>query len=54
MFLAGTSQVIYYYLLKLNFKKVKQNEELWFYIAVVIIAGTIATIILLITFNKYL
>jgi trk system potassium uptake protein TrkH len=47
MFLAGTSQVIYYYLVKLNFKKVRQNEELWFYIIVVILAGTIATGILL-------
>jgi len=46
MFLAGTSQVIYYYIVKLNFKKVRQNEELWFYIAVILIAGTIATIIL--------
>ncbi|HEX7494719.1 MAG TPA: TrkH family potassium uptake protein [Bacteroidales bacterium] len=46
MFLAGTSQVIYYYLIKLNFKKVKQNEELWFYISVVLIAGALATIIL--------
>jgi trk system potassium uptake protein len=46
MFLAGTSQVIYYYLIKFNFKKVKQNEELWFYISVVLIAGAIATIIL--------
>ena len=33
MFLAGTSQVIYYYIFKFNFKKVRQNEELWFYIA---------------------
>jgi trk system potassium uptake protein len=47
MFLAGTSQVIYYYLVKLNFKKVRQNEELWFYIAVAIVAGSIATMILL-------
>ena len=47
MFLAGTSQVIYYYLVKFNFKKIRQNEELWFYITVIIIAGTIATIILL-------
>lgn len=47
MFLAGTSQVIYYFLIKLNFKKIKQNEELWFYIAVVIIAGAVATSILL-------
>lgn len=47
MFLAGTSQVIYYYIVKLNFKKVVQNEELWFYMAVVAMAGSIATIILL-------
>jgi trk system potassium uptake protein TrkH len=47
MFLAGTSQVIYYFLIKLNFKKIKQNEELWFYIAVVIIAGAVATSLLL-------
>jgi trk system potassium uptake protein TrkH len=47
MFLAGTSQVIYYYIIKFNFKKIKQNEELWFYIAVVIIAGAVATMILL-------
>ncbi len=46
MFLAGTSQVIYYYIVKLNFKKVKQNEELWFYISVLLIAGTIATVML--------
>jgi trk system potassium uptake protein TrkH len=46
MFLAGTSQVIYYYIVKLNFKKVRQNEELWFYIGVSLIAGTIATILL--------
>jgi trk/ktr system potassium uptake protein len=46
MFLAGTSQVIYYYIVKLNFKKVKQNEELWFYISVLLIAGTIATVLL--------
>jgi trk system potassium uptake protein TrkH len=52
MFLAGTSQVVYYFMLKLNFRKVKQNEELWFYIAVVIIAGTIATSILLINTDK--
>lgn len=46
MFLAGISQVIYYYLVKLNFKKVKQNEELWFYIIVAVIAGSIVTITL--------
>jgi trk system potassium uptake protein TrkH len=47
MFFAGTSQVVYYYIFKFNFKKVKQNEELWFYIAVVIVAGALATMILL-------
>lgn len=46
MFLAGTSQVIYYFLVKLNFKKVLQNEELWFYMAVVVMAGSVATILL--------
>lgn len=43
MFLAGISQVIYYFLVKLNFKKIRQNEELWFYIAVALIAGSLAT-----------
>jgi trk system potassium uptake protein len=52
MFLAGTSQVIYYYLVKLNFKKVRQNEELWFYIGVAIMAGAIATIILLVNSTR--
>ncbi|MCX6326752.1 MAG: TrkH family potassium uptake protein [Bacteroidia bacterium] len=52
MFLAGTSQVVYYYLVKLNFKKVRQNEELWFYIVVVIMAGAIATIILLVNSTR--
>ncbi|MFA5818492.1 MAG: TrkH family potassium uptake protein [Bacteroidales bacterium] len=52
MFLAGTSQVIYYYLVKLNFKKIRQNEELWFYIVVAIMAGAIATIILLVNSTR--
>ena len=54
MFLAGTSQVVYYYLVKLNFKKIKQNEELWFYLGVVIIAGALATMILLSNSEKTL
>lgn len=52
MFLAGISQVIYYYLVKLNLKKVKQNEELWFYIAVVIVAGSAAAITLLVNSGR--
>jgi trk system potassium uptake protein TrkH len=52
MFLAGTSQVVYYYLVKLNFRKVKHNEEFWFYLSTVIIAGAIAVCILLIDTTK--
>lgn len=52
MFLAGTSQIVYYYLVKLNFRKVKHNEEFWFYLTTVIFAGTIAVSILLINTTK--
>ncbi len=54
MFLAGTSQVVFYYLIKFNFKKIKQNEELWFYIIVAILAGTIATTVLLVSSTRNL
>lgn len=47
MFLAGTSMLVFYYIGKLNFKKVRHNEELWFYISVAFVAGAIATIVLL-------
>jgi trk system potassium uptake protein len=46
MFLAGVSQLIFYHFFKRNFKKVRQNEELWFYISVVLIAGSIASFVL--------
>lgn len=52
MFLAGISQLVYYYLFKLNFKKVKQNEELWFYMGAVLITGAIATFTLLFNSSK--
>jgi trk system potassium uptake protein TrkH len=52
MLMAGTSQVIYYYIVKFNFKKVKQNEELWFYVIIVLIAGAIATIVLLVNSTR--
>jgi trk system potassium uptake protein TrkH len=48
MFLSGISYVAYYHLFKLNFRKVWQNEELWFYLITVLIAGTIVTSILLV------
>ena len=54
MFLAGTSQVVYYYLFKLNFNKVIKNEELRFYLVVVFIAGVIATSIILTNTTKHL
>lgn len=47
MLLAGISQVVYYYIVKFNFRKVSQNEELWFYLGSVIIAGALATSIIL-------
>jgi trk system potassium uptake protein TrkH len=47
MFLSGISMVSYYYILKLNFKKIRYNEELWFYILVSVIAGVLTTSILL-------
>jgi trk system potassium uptake protein len=46
MFLSGISFVAYYFIIKFNFKKVKQQEELWFYFATVLIAGALATFIL--------
>lgn len=52
MFLSGISQVIYYYIIKFNFKKVKQNEELWFYIMIVVLTGALATIILLVNSTR--
>lgn len=47
MFLSGISFVVYYWLFKLNFRKVKQNEEIWFYFATALIAGALATFILI-------
>ncbi|NMB51861.1 MAG: TrkH family potassium uptake protein [Bacteroidales bacterium] len=46
MFLSGVSFVIYYYLIKFNFRKIINNEELWFYAAVIIISGLIVSGIL--------
>jgi trk system potassium uptake protein len=46
MFFAGTSQLVYYYLFKFNIKKIKQNEELGFYVGVVLVSGAIGTSLL--------
>ena len=52
MFLAGTSQVIYYYMVKFCFRKVKHNEEFWFYLATVILAGALAASVLSVKTGK--
>jgi len=52
MFLSGVSFVVYYYLVKLNFRKVLHNEELWFYSLTTILAGAVATSVLLVSTNK--
>jgi trk system potassium uptake protein TrkH len=46
MFLSATSYVVFYYLLHLNFRKVKANEEFWFYIFVTTAAVVSVTLIL--------
>jgi trk system potassium uptake protein TrkH len=46
MLLSGVSFVIYYYLVKLKFRKILNNEELWFYLAVIFISGIVVTAIL--------
>lgn len=54
MFLSGVSFVIYYYIVKLNFRKVKQNDELWFYLGTTLFFGTLATCVLLVNTTKSL
>ena len=48
MFLAGVSMVVYYYLIKLNYRKIIQNEEFWFYIGTIVVTGGLVTSILLV------
>ncbi len=52
MLLAGVNFVIHYYLLKREFKKVKENDELRFYLSVVFIIGSILTLSLYFTMDK--
>jgi trk system potassium uptake protein len=52
MLLSGVSFIVYYYIVKLNFRKVKQNDELWFYLVTVLFFGSIATSILLTNTTK--
>jgi trk system potassium uptake protein TrkH len=43
MLLAGLNFVIYYYLIKRQFKKIKTNEEVRFYIGILLFVGAILT-----------
>ncbi len=52
MLLAGVNFVIHYYVLKREFKRVKENEELRFYLVVVLIIGLIITAILYFNMGK--
>ncbi len=46
MILSATSYVVYYHLIKGSFRRVRANEELWFYLFTVTAAVTVVTIIL--------
>ncbi len=52
MFLSGVSFVVYYHFIKLNFRKITGNEELRFYAVTTLLAGTLATAVLLANTNK--
>jgi trk system potassium uptake protein TrkH len=47
MLLAGISYVVYYYIVKLQFIKIRHNSELWFYLATIMAMGLLVTGILL-------
>lgn len=52
MFLSGVSFVIYYFIVKFNFRKVKHNDELWFYLGTILFFGTVAMCVLLANTTK--
>lgn len=52
MLMAGTNFVIHYYILKREIQKVKENEELGFYMIIVVIFGLVVTSILFFKMNK--
>lgn len=52
MFLAGTNFLVHYYLFKREFARVRQNEELRFYVSVVGIIGLVLTAILYFKMGK--
>lgn len=52
MLLAGVNFVIHYYIFKRNFRKVRENEELWFYLFVVFTITAIIAAVLYISMGK--
>lgn len=54
MILAGTNFTMHYYALKRKFNKIKENEELKFYLVVILFSGIIITAILFFRTNKSL
>jgi trk system potassium uptake protein TrkH len=52
MMLAGTNFAIHYYLLKHDFRKIKENEEFRFYLLMIIIIGSIITAALFFKMDK--
>lgn len=52
MLLSGTNFIVHYFILTGQGKKVKQNEEFWFYLFVIFISGLLITSILYLKTNK--
>lgn len=52
MLLSGTNFIIHYYLLKREFKKITENEELKFYLLVTILTGVVVTFALVLNMGK--
>ncbi len=52
MVLSGTNFVIHYYLLKKKFKKIRENEELRFYLTIILILGVTISATLLFKMHK--
>ncbi|MFO8088143.1 MAG: potassium transporter TrkG, partial [Bacteroidales bacterium] len=52
MLLSGTNFIIHYYLLTHNYNKIKKNEELRFYLLVVLLSGLLITVVLFFKLGK--
>ncbi len=52
MLLAGINFVMHYYFIKGDFRKLKENNEFWFYLFVVALIGIMVTLVLFLYRNK--